>query len=157
MNMKCGYLSDWTLEMVLEAAPQDLLDKTWVIVALDSSRGERLRNSYEYLKNQFPGSAEWTDSGIRLPGRDLLAMIEKSRILVPFSAAFVFDQRFSSPSRLYNLTSESETFEETAPRSLEINFSNPGVLAYFADGCGLNYCLADGVHATFLSHPPGKA
>ena len=157
MNMKCGYLPDWTLEMVLKAAPPNLLDKTWVIVALDSSRGKWLRDSYEYLKDQLPSSADWTDFGIRLPGRDLLVMIEKSRILVPFSAAFVFDQGFSSPSALYDLTSESETFEETVPRSLEVNFSNPGVLAYFADGCGLNYCLADSALTTFLSHPPEGA
>jgi hypothetical protein len=43
----------------------------------------------------------------------------------------------------YNLTIESGTFESTLPDLLEGIFSRPGIHAYFCDGYGLNYCLAD--------------
>jgi len=82
-------------------------------------------------------------------------------ILVPFSAAYVVDEDALEFPRPYSLTSESETFESALPNDLEENFLKPGVHAYFADGCGLNFCLADASLAAFLiggeatNRPPG--
>jgi hypothetical protein len=52
----------------------------------------------------------------------------------------------------YDLTSESETFESTFPNTLKETSSKPGFHAYFADGCGLNYCLANASLAAFLPY-----
>jgi hypothetical protein len=146
--MKFGYRHDWTLPMVISAATEKLLSKAWLIVALDSNRGERLRQSYGYLKEKLPEYAKWTGSGIRFQGHDLSALVRESGILVPFSAAYVVDEDASELPTPYSLTSESQTFESTLPIHLQESFSHPGVHAYFADGCGLNYCLSDAFIAT---------
>jgi hypothetical protein len=141
--MEFGYLRNWTLRMVIGAASEGLLSKAWLIVALDANRGEKLRESYAFLKERLPETARWTGAGIRVEGRDLAELNKDSGILVPFSAVYVLDEDASENQILYNLTSESEKFESILPNSLKENFLQSGFHAYFADGCGLNYCLTD--------------
>jgi len=128
---------------VVARASEKLLSHIWLIVALDSSRGEDLRKSYEFLKKKLPETAKWTGAGIRIEGRNIRHVAQNLRILVPFSAAYVMDRETSETGTLYNRTSESETFEGGLPEQLKATFLKPGVAAYFADGCGLNYCLTD--------------
>jgi hypothetical protein len=145
--MKFGYLPKRTLRELLDAASDEILNKDWLIVALDSARGDSLYKSYVFLKNRLPQTGRWIEPGIRFQGYDLV----KADILVHFSAAFVLDPKAAEPAPVYNLTSESETFESALPPNLIDDFQTPGVLAYFADGCGLNYCCVDASLCEFLN------
>jgi hypothetical protein len=148
--MKFGYLPNWTIPTVVSRASEKLLSSVWLIVALDSSRGEDLHKSYEFLKKQLPETAKWTGAGIRIEGRNIREVSENPRMLVPFSAVYVMDEVALETGILYDRTSEAETFEAGLPEQLKSTFLRPGIAAYFADGCGLNYCLADDSFATHL-------
>lgn len=137
--------------MVVQAAPRELLNKKWLLVALDSNRGQHLARSYEFLKKQLPSRVKLMDSGIAFDGSDLVSAVEIPGIIVPFSAAFVLDYSISQAPTAYNLTSESETLHNLVPDDLKDAFRKPGVHAYFADGCGLNYCLRNDSLEVFLS------
>jgi hypothetical protein len=50
----------------------------------------------------------------------------------------------------YDRTSEAGTFQTGLPEQLKAMFSKPGVAAYLADGCGLNYCLSDECFESYL-------
>jgi hypothetical protein len=150
-KMKFGYLNDWTLSRVIRESPEILLSKVWLFVALDSNRGEKLRESFEHLKNRLPESAGWTGLGIRLEGHALASLVRQKGIFVPYSAAYVVDEGALELLNPYTATAESGTFETTLPDNLAANFLKPGVHAYFADRSGLNYCLANPSLASFLA------
>lgn len=87
-------------------------------------------------------SPEWLDNGIRFDGDAFRKFSTLKGNLVPFTAVFILEKNAPSPEQVYNLTSESETFETNIPVQLKENLTRPGVLAYLADGCGLNYAIS---------------
>jgi hypothetical protein len=137
--------------MVVSSASEKLLDHVWLIVTLDSSRGENLHKSFEYLKKQLPETAKWTGFGIRIEGRNIREVAENQRIFTPFSAVYITDNDTLELGALYDRTSESETFESALPDQLKSVFLKPSIYAYFADGCGLNYCLTDASLTEYLT------
>lgn len=129
--------------MAIRKASETLLGKEWLFVTLDSCRGEHLRNGYSNLREYLPENSKWIGSGILIEGSDILDLDEKAKIIVPFSAVYVVDKGILNLPKTYDVTSESEQFKATLPDDLRENLSRPGIYAYLADGCGLNYCFAD--------------
>ena len=140
--MKFGHIPEGALEMFIHNAPESIWNKDWLIVAWDSSRGVDLKRSYNYLKKQML-SPEWLDNGIRFSGDAFRKFAALKENLVPFTAVFILEKDAPSPEPVYNLTSEAETFKTHLPTELEENLKMPGVLAYLADGCGLNYAISN--------------
>ena len=146
--MKFGHLEGTNIESFLRKAEEAIWHLDWMIVALDSSRGEDLIETAESLvKSSYIAGASIIDKhGWRLNGKVLRAHID---ILVPFCAVYLLNEDCIDFRNLYDLTSESDQFDQDIPLELKEAFRHAGVLAYFADGCGLNYCMTDEIYSSF--------
>ena len=140
--MTFGYLADRTLVAFIDNVPDLILDKDCLIVALDSNRGDDLRKAYDVLEARMPDSV-WANGGIRIDGHSFCRICKLPGIIVPFTAIFILEKNATDLHDLYSLTSESEVYQSDIPTQLIENLNVPGILAYMADGCGLNYAATD--------------
>src|SRR5438132_3994560 len=153
------YIPDGNIQTALGSLGHLAWHYNWLIVALDSSRGDDLLHSREAVTNLLnEGGVRfwWSDEGLWVLGRDIL-QASRCRVLVPFSATYLFQNDVRTVERPpYSLTSESEIFTDSAPTSLRDFVVKSGTRGYLADGCGLNYFFVDIPLCKALQEPPSR-
>jgi hypothetical protein len=132
------HLFDWT---------QQLHRRTnWLFVRLDSSQdflkmGEQLSPIMSRQNLSF----WWGEEGLWIPGDELGGAFVREKIVVPFSACYIFDRHIKKCAKPnFNMTTDSgHLFMGSEISSVSEEISKLGALGYAADGCGLQWVTSN--------------
>lgn len=129
----------------IDAAALAVDAQHWLFVAIDSSRGDAIARAGKHFSKSLAKQniQSWSGpEGLWIPGKFLKDVCGKSNIIVPYSAAYIFDRPIDivDPPK-YTSTSESDVFSEGLPEILKMDLERFGAYGYVADGDGLNYAF----------------
>jgi hypothetical protein len=124
-----------------------LSDTNWLFVNLDSAYGQHLLRTREFLTPQLQKEQIafwWEDEGLWLPGKELVKGFVIDKVIVTFSAAFIFPSavtRCLKPK--FNDTTDQGEFTDVQLKAVNEEIDRIMARAYVADGCGLQCIFAD--------------
>ena len=118
----------------------------WLFVALDSDRNIGKIALHLQPMMQKEGIRFWTGAeGLWLPFNELLKPLVTDRVVVPFSACYIFGAEVTScPKPIFTSTTDSGLeFTENARTEVASELRRLNALCYAADGCGLQCVMTD--------------
>jgi hypothetical protein len=119
----------------------------WLFVNLDSAYGHYLLDKQRFLSLQLQKEQIefwWEDEGLWLPGIELKRDFIIDKIVVNFSAAFIFpskERRCPNPN--FHDTTDRGEFTELQLKTVSQEIIRLKAKGYVADGCGLQCVFAD--------------
>jgi hypothetical protein len=146
MSLSYGHLDSSDFKDVVLRITQGSKRYNWLIVALDSIRGNELSGCQAVIMQSLrkhSGMIRFRSEGIWF---DSLALLESisAGLIVPFSAAYIFSSDvWQCGTPCYTLTSESEKFISDVPHELVDDIRVLKALGYVADGDGVNFYFND--------------
>jgi hypothetical protein len=144
-QLQYGLINNTSMLDFLEVAGSSVDRQNWLFVAIDSSRGEhfaRALNSFCAILGKHQIESWAGPEGLWIPGKFLKDVVYKTDVIVPYSAAYIFDCRKKAvDSPKYTKTSESDDFSRGEPELLKIELERLGASGYVADGDGLNFAI----------------
>jgi len=120
----------------------------WLFVTLDSNRGDSLNGALSNISRMLAENqvAHWTgQGGLWIPQAELTKKYVEDRIVVLFSAAFIFPENIKVSERpFFNATTDrGRAFDDSQIEACRDEIIRLGALAYATDGCGLQCVLSD--------------
>jgi len=139
------FIQSADLTDLVEWLGPNLSKLNWLFVAMDSIQD--LSKPREFLSPLLKEQGIrfwWESEGLWLPGQEVLRPFVSSQIVVPFSAAFLFDAAFtrSKKPKLSTTTDQGEFTQEQMAQGCE-EIKQLRAKAYVADGCGLQCLFED--------------
>jgi hypothetical protein len=136
------------LATVIDGLDNSCLCKTnWLFVNLDSAYGEHLLKVRQFLSQQLQKNQIefwWEDEGLWLPGKELVKDFVIYKVIVTFSAAFIFPSTVKSCAKpQFHDTTDQGEFTEFQLKAVSQEIDRLKAKAYVAAGCGLQCVFAD--------------
>ncbi len=126
-----------------------LADTNWLFVNLDSAYGPHLLAKRKFFSLQLQKEHIefwWEDEGLWLPGKELVKDFIIYKVVVTFSAAFIFPSTMKrSLTPQFSNTTDQGEFTESQLKAAGQEIDRLKAKAYVADGCGLQCIFADEV------------
>lgn len=144
--MKKRYVKNGDLYTIIYFLNDIGIKVNWLFVTIDSYYGDML-NRAEFLNEKMRDNSiqSWpSQEGLWIPQDEVAKEYVKKRIIVPFSAGFIFKENVtnSHASHFHDTTEREEGFSSDQVRLCHNEIIRLGALGYAADGCGLQ-CLLD--------------
>jgi hypothetical protein len=146
--MKSLFIPSRGLNSLIDEWLNPCLDDTnWLFVNLDSAYGDYLSNKRKFLGLQLQEQQIdfwWEDEGLWLPGKELIKDFLIYKVIVTFSAAFIFPSEVKrSASPQFSDTTDQGEFTSLQLSAVGQEICRMNAKGYVADGCGLQCVLAD--------------
>jgi hypothetical protein len=146
--MKAMFIPASGLATVIDGLDNSCLCKTnWLFVNLDSAYGEHLLAKRKYFGRQLQEHKIdfwWEDEGLWLSGKELAKDFVIYKVIVTFSAAFIFPSTMKSCAKpQFHDTTDQGEFTELQLKAVSQEIDRLKAKAYVAAGCGLQCVFAD--------------
>jgi hypothetical protein len=146
--MQDVFISEAGLNDLIEILQTELINTNWLFVVLDSARGDLL-SVREFLTPKLEKEGVnfwWGQEGLWIAGQELTKDFMASKVIVAFTAAFVFDSHVKCSAKpQFDDTTDQGEFIGSQLKAASREIERLKAKAYVADGCGLQCVFADSV------------